>query len=870
MTREKCNSSKSNQRACIIKHKIQLQLSDSSGFPVIPASGGTFCSTGTDTRFWVDLEIEKRGRVVTIFLPLINIQVGQVSPSNPFCPSGQSFPGLPPSGGYIYTSDGYLPKELRPTDPCPRSVVVPSNVGMSPVFSYAQDPCTLPKPPAGYILEVRDDGSINIQCAGTFGNIIPIGPHVILPCSISYITKKRHHLCKNVVVSNGATNVAVFDPTTYNANIEVRDSHTMAAYNNKIVWTWADNSMIPDKTIGVTNVMVSVGSVVPGTSTVSPGVPVQLTNFETQYPAHQFLNFDTGVAIVYAGPFAGRVIVSYGTVDPNFPASTSNVFIYTCRAISLDGGLTWPPAFDGVNNQPLNGKTNIQPTGQSGAGDIPGVLSDRFGNIFYITSNHLTSTGGYINQVTIWTSADGGDTFSILYSVPVQVDVELMDFPTGVFGTKADGQYGLYFTATFGFLATSDAFASAGFIPIDGYLAFGTPEFSTLEQLAPALMTPDIAASNDGRVWIQGNNSGVLSTPYSFIQPMLIAFKSPSGTIGQNWAGAWDLNVANNISATFADNFQVPPTVPLPLSAPVRSYALNSNISILFDDSRQVLYAMFNRQAPDFGQNMIISLVISGNNGMTWSSPIDIATSQSGNRGFQSMTLDYDPATQRNTNLIFGWYDGRNDPTFQSVEYYTAVIGAQELDKLVSHISVSNPNFLDLTKLVVQLKSSDGLTDLLPPITATFTGNSPQNTVPISAVGQVTNPTDACSPLVGFTPGNIAVVKYDRACGSRRILTNTETAGAVATVLIVCCGVATNAFGGTTTQTTAVISEADGALLVNALAQNPGAIIEIKLVPITAPPSCLPSANPAHRFMAGAAKVTGPGIKNRFGTEEML
>ena len=42
-------------------------------------------------------------------------------------------------------------------------------------------------------------------------------------------------------------------------------------------------------------------------------------------------------------------------------------------------------------------------------------------------------------------------------------------------------------------------------------------------------------------------------------------------------------------------------------------------------------------------------------------------------------------------NLVFGWYDGRNDPTFQSVQYFGAVLPAKELDRLVEAIPLSNP-----------------------------------------------------------------------------------------------------------------------------------------------------------------------------------
>ena len=40
-----------------------------------------------------------------------------------------------------------------------------------------------------------------------------------------------------------------------------------------------------------------------------------------------------------------------------------------------------------------------------------------------------------------------------------------------------------------------------------------------------------------------------------------------------------------------------------------------------------------------------------------------------------------DPVTG---NLVFGWYDGRNDPTFKSMQYFGAIMPAAQLDALVN------------------------------------------------------------------------------------------------------------------------------------------------------------------------------------------
>ena len=78
---------------------------------------------------------------------------------------------------------------------------------------------------------------------------------------------------------------------------------------------------------------------------------------------------------------------------------------------------------------------------------------------------------------------------------------------------------------------------------------------------------------------------------------------------------------------------------------------------------------------------MHILLYISSNNGKTWSTPIDISTTDFANRGFASMALD--PVTG---NLLLGWYDGRNDSTYHAVEYYAAIIPSSTLDGLVQAI----------------------------------------------------------------------------------------------------------------------------------------------------------------------------------------
>lgn len=73
---------------------------------------------------------------------------------------------------------------------------------------------------------------------------------------------------------------------------------------------------------------------------------------------------------------------------------------------------------------------------------------------------------------------------------------------------------------------------------------------------------------------------------------------------------------------------------------------------------------------------------------MTWSDPILINNTDFANRGYFSMALD-----EVTGDLVFGWYDGRNDPTYHKLEYFGSVLLAKELDKLVQAIPLSNPTF---------------------------------------------------------------------------------------------------------------------------------------------------------------------------------
>jgi hypothetical protein len=236
-----------------------------------------------------------------------------------------------------------------------------------------------------------------------------------------------------------------------------------------------------------------------------------------------------------------------------------------------------------------------------------------------------------------------------------------------------------YFTTHVG--SYVDITPVVGFIPIFGLGNFGPGQTVFLNSLLNTQQVCNIAASEDGRVWTSSYVNLL-----RLIVPSVIRFKSP-GPIDANYAGPWQVTITNLLAALQTTGLPVVPPITTEISYPQFGY-FNSIRSLIYDEKRRALYLMFAQQVPDESQNMRIYLLISRNNGQSWSDPLYISTSNFANRGFPTMALD-----NKNGNLFFGWLDGRNDPTFRSVEYFGALLPAKVLDQLVERIPLSNPLF---------------------------------------------------------------------------------------------------------------------------------------------------------------------------------
>jgi hypothetical protein len=627
-----------------IKHDIQLQLADAYGIPV------------PNTQFWVTVDILKKGKNVTIQLPQINFITG------PSANAAFEAPFLPPpiAGGYLYTTDGFLPENLRPNQVVYQSTLAASNSGLSLPFSFTQNPNTLPVPIAGYIVSITNAGGLSVQGAGTFANIIPAGSQILLPTAINYLLPKKNlKIYENVRLSRGPTNTTQFTGSgTGAAGTGVRDTHINDAFDGIAAWAWTDNSMIEDKTNNTLNVMVSIGTKKHGRMKIRK--PFQLTDL----PAGEFA-WDTAVAINKTDK--KNIVVSYAIGNaPSIP----------CRAASFDGGKTWPH----------NGPINIQPTGPAGGGDNRGISCDKFGNFWYSATNLKNNGGTFINQPYFAASTDGGVTFELIYTLPSPPANFEYDFPQYCFGGDGQGNYGLHYTIDYINTVTGDLAPVVGFIPITALGAFGVPSIPILlNNFSNNNQTPSITASLDGKVWYlgapSGEGPGVFPNPGTCISTIRTVFKSP-GPLDQNYAGPWDFSYVNLVNEffLFAGNEK---------SQPVFGYIHNTPQSNLFDERRQSLYGMVAANFPDFKENMRLYFRISRDNGQTWSDAIDVSNTFCGNRGFQSMALD--PVQG---DLYFGWYDGRNDPNFESLEYFAARVPAKQLDKWAEKIPFADPRYV--------------------------------------------------------------------------------------------------------------------------------------------------------------------------------
>ncbi len=204
----------------------------------------------------------------------------------------------------------------------------------------------------------------------------------------------------------------------------------------------------------------------------------------------------------------------------------------------------------------------------------------------------------------------------------------------------------------------------ATFIPVFGKGKYGT----VTQQIIPALNFPpvgltaptEIAVTPAGKVYISGaprlNGNAIMTV-------------NPTGTVN---LGPDSFSAKRDIAFSNLESFgTVVPYMPNRNSLSTQGFG-----RIEFDPEKNRLYLGLQDMQPDFSGDMTLNLVHTDDDGQTWSTVRPIADTNKQARGTLSMSRD--PITG---NLLFSWYDARDQEDQTNVNTFMAILTKKELDR---------------------------------------------------------------------------------------------------------------------------------------------------------------------------------------------
>lgn len=583
----------------------------------------------------------------------------------------------PPDGGYLYTKDGFIPHEFRP------NVVVP--------FTFAAEEhllLPLEDPPVnhtGQSYELQIDTEGRIKIAGLGFNPITPGPHTILPTSVTYyLNKNGCHAPKNIPVSKTPS-----IPNNSNSPNQFLELQMNSFEDGRVAFTFGDNSG-PNQPILTKNI-VAVADVVqhsgkPRLKFTVPQLVYDPSTIGYGDPAvGYFTGIETDVAINPTDKNNIVVIepVRVQSVPPSAPFPNSrDAVVYQ---YSLDGGQTWssPGRVDFDNLTRLRTDARLK--------------ADSFGNFWLIYGNkgplYDQSTDSGVSM-TVFVSSDKGATWQqVAEFLPPDADTFGFDYPMLSEGGDGSGGKAMYFTWVF---YDEDIQGNAVF---KTYMAaftvgglggpFGVPTvINNFPQLDNFISFGNLIATNDGTVifaapdslgsyggfgvpWVGLENHNYLTvhqgglnnfTPEGFSELRLIEYD----TIGFNNDAAQH-NVVWQRPRGILSSVQTQGLGYDEISGRLYALVLSEvKPQVVTDDSPASLH--YNKG--------IMNLIWSTNLGKTWSEPIPIRDSDVGQAGVCSVNID-----RTTGNLVFGWYDPREDPEDQQEIKWWATIIAPPKDQ---------------------------------------------------------------------------------------------------------------------------------------------------------------------------------------------
>ena len=563
------------------------------------------------------------------------------------------------NGGYLTTLAGALPKESWPVEE--QAYLVPVQQGG--ICSYLT-----------YLVDTW--GQLSIRQPGINNGIIP--PNVLNVTSevTLYVPKYKKLLPdispKNLIMDSSFTNYSL----VANGDVGYRDSHVNDSFENTQAFVWSKNYDPTDYTNPNQDAIVCI---------VRDGVvhtPINLThtfitNILSTLPAGSLtVIFDTAVAINRKNP--KNIIVSFGLII----ITPTDLFLPAYIVRSDDGGKagSWTQPFVMYPDNP----TMV-------AGDCRGTAADDKGN-FWFSTNQYNSTFTSLD-IYFYYSSDGGSTWILTFNTTDGSNSTFpgltgYDYPQYCFGQDGEGNYVLWWGADFDIFSFNiDNNPRMGKIPIYGLGEIGTGTYIIMDKIVNTQQYCHMSVSAEGEVIMASTNLTVNSLDYNTtgLSPMVF-YRKKAGPLTQD--------LLEGPFTLFSHMQQMWKSV---ITYPVEGYSFFSITvtGIIQDHKRKAIYVCLNPQ-PSYNypngtqsQDYETFLIVSVDNGVTWSPKIDISSTVNQNRGYSSMTLDEAEAA-----LYFGWYDARNNqvspPTpvlpYSGTQRFWAKIDSCDLDRYVKKL----------------------------------------------------------------------------------------------------------------------------------------------------------------------------------------
>jgi hypothetical protein len=524
-----------------------------------------------------------------------------------------------------------------------------------------------PTPLPGLIVSINPYGKLSIFQNGSFAMTIPSGPHTLLSTTVTLVPDDSCKVTppKNFLIESRFSDISQF--TGYWLDDGIRDTHVGDTFEDTVAYSWTGNpnwTALGEQNNNVLDVYICIGKIQTD-GKIKLGPVQQITAYG---PTSGYMAWDTSIAINRKNPDV--IAVSWNFLD------NINFYFIAMVSISTDGGNTWGDAQ--IVPSPTDPYYEIMISQSLGAGDARGVISDKFGNFIYsATLETIYNPPFAAIEVIFFMSSDYGTTWNTIFisdqSTLTNGNYQF-DYPQMALGNAGPGLgYGLYFAAdltTFFYdPGTLDIVPYLGFIPISEN-SIGTPQFIKLN-LDNSVVLPCLTLTPEGTLFML-YSSGISDTTCPTV--ML--------TIPPNTTGVLDASLVQGPFTSFQHINGYFQSLASWQQAGETYFTLTVQ-GFIYDKYRKALYAIANQQpswynaktgqsSQDFDQFMIIST----DEGATWSQKFPIASTIKNNRGYASMSFN-----DKDKSIYISFYDSRNSVGSTQMQILGVILSSKKLDR---------------------------------------------------------------------------------------------------------------------------------------------------------------------------------------------